>query len=126
MRYKSILFTLFKDKLLDGSKTQTYRVNFIPIYEIVEIVKIDFKEGLNRETLFLAEIIELYPKQIKDLTLEEAIRDGFTSIGEFQKGIMRINKVKSKNRWGFITRFKKCATVLDYLTDKKELLEKMK
>lgn len=117
---KSILFTHLKDKLLDGSKTQTYRVLFIPTYEIEEIVAIKFKtifEVVCRETLYLAEIKDIYPKQIKDLTIEEAKRDGFKSIDEFQKLVMKINKVKSKNRWGFIIRFKRIKDVLEWLSD---------
>lgn len=114
---KSILFTLLKEKLLSGEKDQTYRTNFIPPYEVKEIVKIDFKENKSRETLYLARIVELYPKQIKDLTLEEAKRDGFHSIKEFQDKIMKINKIKSKNKWGFITRFKKQKDVLEWLNE---------
>jgi len=114
---------MLKEKLLDGTKTQTYRVLFIPTYEIREIVKIDYKENSSRETLFLAIIKEIYPKQIRDLTLEEANLDGFDSIKNFQEGIMKINKIKSMNRWGFVIRFKKCATVLDYLTNKQTKLE---
>ena len=35
---KSILFTHFKEKLLDGSKFQTYRCIYVPTYDINEIV----------------------------------------------------------------------------------------
>ncbi len=96
-----------KNKLLDGSKAQTYRLLFIPTYDIGETVKIDFKEKNKRKTLFLAEIKDIYPKQIKNLTLTEAVSDGFKSILTFQKKVMKINKIKNWNRWGFIIKFKK-------------------
>lgn len=115
---KSIVFTLFKDKLLDGTKTQTYRLFFIPTYIITETVKIDFKETNTRETLFLAKIIDIYPKKIKDLTLLEAKRDGFSSIKEFQEKIMKINRIKNINRWGFITQFKRNIGELEKLLKK--------
>lgn len=106
LKIKSILFTLLKEKLLDYSKTQTYRLLFIPTYDIGETVKIDFKENDKRETLFLAEIKDIYPKQIKNLTLTEAVRDGFKTIREFRDKVMKINKIKNWNRWGFVIRFK--------------------
>lgn len=117
---KSILFTHLKDKLLDETKDQTYRVLFIPTYEIGEIVEIKFKtifEVICYETLYLAEIKDVYPKQIKDVSLEEAKRDGFESVEEFQRLVMKINRVKSKNRWGFIIRFKKIKDILEWLSD---------
>lgn len=116
---KSILFTHMKDKLLDGSKHQTFRCTFVPTYEIRETISIEFrtiKDDIYREMLYLAEIKDIYPKQIKNLTLEEAIRDGFSSVEEFQKKIMKINNVKSKNRWGFIIRFKRIKDVLEWLS----------
>jgi len=103
---KSILFTHFKKKLLDGTKQQTYRCIFIPTYEIGEIVKIIFKEDGMKKFLFYAEITDLYPKQIKNIDLKEAQADGFNSIEEFREGIMEINKRTSLNRWGFIIRWK--------------------
>jgi hypothetical protein len=104
---KSIAFTVFRDKLLSGEKEQTCRALFIPQYVIGEIVKIDFKANGRRETLFHAKITEIYPKQIKDFTYREAIMDGFESILDFQKGIMKINSLKSFQNWTFIIRFKK-------------------
>lgn len=108
--YKSLNFTLMKEKLLDGSKTQTYRTNFIPTYECGEIIAIKFK----KEFLFLAKVWNLYPKQIKNLDIEEAKRDGFLSIEDFQDKIMELNKIKSMNHWGFITIFEKIKNIIDY------------
>lgn len=117
-----------KEKLLDGSKDQTFRVLFIPTYDDMnnEVVNIDFKdEDGKRETLYQATITEIYPKRIKDVNLEEAKRDGFDSLEDFQEGIVKINFQKGKkriikdkylNRWGFIIRFKKIKNVLDWLS----------
>lgn len=104
---KSIVFTHFKEKLLSGRKYRTFRCIFIPTYKIGEIVKIDFKENGIRETLFMAEIVEIYPKRILDVTIYEAILDGFNNRDTFVKEIMKINKIKSPHRWGFFTVFKK-------------------
>jgi len=103
---KSILFTVLEDKLLSREKKQTFRTNFIPTYEISEIVMLRFKyEDGTRKDLYPVKITELYPKQIKNLTLQEAILDGFNTIEKFQEKIMELNKIKSKNHWGFITRW---------------------
>ena len=64
---KSILFTHFKDKLIDKSKQRTFRALFIPTYVVNEIVKIDFKENGKRETLYTARILSIYPIQIKQI-----------------------------------------------------------
>lgn len=95
-----------KDKLLSREKKQTFRTTFIPTYDFGEIVHIKYK----KEIIFDAKITNIYPKQIRDITLEEAQRDGFDSIKEFQKKIMELNKIKSLNHWGFIIQFYK----LDY------------
>jgi len=108
--YKTINFTLLEEELREEIKIQTGRTKFIPNYEIGEIVAITFK----KDFLYLAKIIDLYPKQIKDFTLIEAKRDGFQSIEDFQNKLMEINDIKSKNHWAFITRFKKVKTILDY------------
>lgn len=104
---KSISFSHFEDKLLSGSKRRTFRVLFIPTYEIKEIVNITFKKNETKKILFEAIIQSIYPKQIKNVGLFEAMLDGFDSIESFRKGIMKINKVKTINRWGFFTIFKR-------------------
>lgn len=105
---KSILFTHFRNELLSGEKTQTGRTTFFPNYYIGDEVNIDFKhENGMRERLFIAEIIDIYTKEIKDYTLEEAKRDGFESIESFQKGIMEINKVKRMDHLSALTIFKR-------------------
>ncbi len=111
INYKSLNFTLLEEKLLDDTKTQTYRTNFIPKYKIGEIIAIAFK----KKFLYLAKVKGLYPKKIKDFTELEAKRDGFDSIAEFQDLIMELNKIKSKDQWGFITQFKRIPNIFDYL-----------
>lgn len=110
---KSILFTVLKDKLLSREKTQTCRTTFIPKYEIGEIVMLKFKENGIKEDLYPAKITELYPKQLKDFTPEEARMDGFESVKAFQDEIKRLNNVKSLNQWGFIIRWKEYLGVLE-------------
>lgn len=100
--YKSLI-TLLKKKLETQTKTQTYRLTFIPTFEIGEIVALTFK----KEFLYFVKILKVYPKQIKDLTLVEAQLDGFNTVKEFQDKVMNLNSIKSKNRWGFIIVFKK-------------------
>ena len=79
INYKSLNFTLLEAKLLDDTKTQTYRTNFIPKYKIGETIAIAFK----KKFLYLAKVKGLYPKKINDFTELEAKRDGFDSISEF-------------------------------------------
>jgi len=102
---KSIIFTHFKEKLLNESKKRTFRCLFIPTYDIKEIVNITWKEDGIREVLYIAKIINIYPKQIKDVTDFEAILDGFINKYEFRKGLMEINHIRNINRWGFFTVF---------------------
>ncbi|MFW9875110.1 MAG: hypothetical protein ACFFG0_18550 [Candidatus Thorarchaeota archaeon] len=109
--YKSLNFTLMEDKLMNGSKIQTFRTGFIPNYEIKDIIAIRFK----KEFRFLAKVLDLYPNQIKSLTPKEAKQDGFSSVKEFQEGIMKLNNIKSMNHWGFITVFEKIKNMQDYL-----------
>jgi hypothetical protein len=110
---KSILFTHLREELLSGVKVTTSRTTFQPNYFEEDIVNIDFKyENQIRERLFEAEIIKIYPKQIKDYSLEEALKDGFKSVKEFQEGIMEINKIKRIDHWSFITEFKRTSDLI--------------
>lgn len=112
---KSILFTHFRDKLLSGEKTQTTRAIMIPKYEEnKEEVYLDYKylDTLLRERLYIARILEIYPKRIKDYTLAEAKADGFTSVKEYQMGIMEINKLDNINFWTFIIPFERTSEIM--------------
>lgn len=109
---KSILFTVLREKLESREKKQTYRCTFIPKYEVGEIVMLRFKKDDVKEDLYPVKIMKMYPRQLKDFTLEEARLDGFESIEEFQKEIIKLNKVKL-NQWGFIIRFKEYLGVIE-------------
>ncbi len=108
--YKRINFTLLEEKLRDHSKTQTYRMLFIPKFEIGEIVAICFK----KEFLYLAKIKDLYPKQLRFIHNGEAELDGFCSLLEFRQKIMELNNINSLNQWGFVIVFEAIPTVMDY------------
>jgi hypothetical protein len=91
--------------LVSKEKTQTYRCLFIPNFSIGDKIAITFKQDKNTEFLFFAKITEIYPKRIIDVDLLEAMKDGFTSVEAFRKGIQDLNKIKDLHHWGFIIRF---------------------
>lgn len=98
---KSINFTLLKDKLLTGEKTQTIRCIYIPFYKENEKVLLKFKG----DPILEAKITDYYPKKLKEITEEEAVRDGFESKEECIKGLKEINGIKSEEHYCFIIRF---------------------
>ena len=110
--YKSLNFTFLEEKIDDKTKKQTFRTNFIPYYKDKEIVALTFKKQFK----YFIRILYYYPKQIKDLTLREALRDGFDTIESFQKGVMEINNIKDMNHWGFIIKYEPIKNVLDWLS----------
>jgi len=111
---KSLNFSVLEDKLRAKLKTQTYRTIYFPKYRVNEIIAITFK----KEFLYLVRVTEIYPKQVKDLTIDEALRDGFESIIDFHAVLFDLNistknttlrKKKEKDyleQWGMITRWK--------------------
>ena len=105
--FKAISFTLLKEKLLDRSKQQTMRMLFLPSYLEEEIVALVFKNKITKEKefLLLVEITEIYAKKLRDVTLQEAQRDGFTSIEECQECLMELNNRKL-DHFVFLTRWK--------------------
>lgn len=122
---KSILFTHFRNKLLSDEKTQTTRAIMIPRYKAnSEEVYIDFKhENGLRERLYIAKVLEYYPKKIKDYTLKEAKADGFNSVKEYQKGIMEINNIEDMNFWTFIIPFERSSeNILKIVKDPNNIL----
>jgi hypothetical protein len=107
---KSILFTHFKEKLLDRTKQQTTRLIVIPRYHVKEDVKLRFKyDDGSEEDLFVVRISTVFPIQMKAATEEIAVLDGFKSIPEYWEALMEINHRKKVNDfledWGFITRW---------------------
>ena len=107
---KSINFSVLKEKLLDRSKTQTIRCTYLPKYKIGEVIQIKF----NKEPIFEAKIIDLYPKQLKDLTLEEANRDGFDSVQALWDVLEELNGIKDLDLWCFVIRFKPQPSITDF------------
>ncbi len=113
-QYKSLTFTVLRDDLVNRKKAQTYRVLFVPNYGIGEIVAIVFKrEDKSKEFLYLAEIMEIYPRRLDELTTEEAILDGFKSVNEMVEEIKRLNHIKDIMHWGFIIRWKEWKKVTE-------------
>jgi len=108
---KSILFTHLRDKLEDRTKQQTTRIIYIPRYHVRELVLLRFKESETRiDDLFVVNITEIFPIQIKSATLDIALRDGFDSVREYQERLAEINHRKFNSSfledWGFVTRWK--------------------
>lgn len=112
---KSLNFTVLKEKLISGEKTQTIRCLFIPPFVEGEIIGIRFRKKL----IFHAKITEIYPKKLNEITYEESIRDGFNSPYDCIKDLMEINNLKHANRYCFIIRFKKVINLNYYLGEGK-------
>ena len=55
--------------------------------------------------IYNGKVTMIYPKQVKSLTHEEAIRDGFSHASECKHEIMRINGLKSIENWVFVIRW---------------------
>lgn len=91
-----------RDLLFKGEKRQTIRCLYIPEYEIGETIQIKY----NKIPIYEAEVEDIYPKRLKNISLREAKQDGFNSIEECISGVMKLNNIKSKNHWSFIIRFK--------------------
>ena len=114
---KSLNFTLLEEELRSYKKKQTYRCIFIPNFYPGEIIQLKFKG----KELYQAKVLEVYPKQLKDITLKEAKEDGFNSVKEMQKGIMKLNNnVKSLEHWGFFIKWEPISTIMDYLEIEKK------
>jgi len=100
-QYKSIRFSVLRDQLVSRKKKQTFRCLFFPSFVEGDTVAIMF----GKEFLYFATITDMYCKRICEINLEEAIADGFNSVNEFQKGLMKINHIKSNRRWGIIIKY---------------------
>lgn len=106
--YKSINFTVLKDKLLKCQKKQTFRTIYIPTFDVGETVAITFRDikGGKKEFLYFVKITEIFPKKIKELDLKDARLDGFDSVREFQDTVMKLNKITNTDHYGFIIRWR--------------------
>jgi len=116
-RMKSINFTVESHfpLLINGKKDQTIRMLFVPDFIVNDKVKIvarrrkPNKEKID-QILFIALVTEIFPVQMKEITLEIARRDGFNTIIECKKKLALLNSkdmVRFDLLWGFVIRFKK-------------------
>jgi hypothetical protein len=120
---KSINFTVEEiiPFLIDGRKDQTIRMLFIPDYITGDKVKIVWRKKIDKNTnrdkiLFIASITDIFPIQMKDITIEIAKRDGFKSIDDCKQKLADLNSKDSKKidqMWGFVIRFKKTNETID-------------
>ncbi len=91
-------FTKLLDQLRDHRKTQTMRIPR----------KNPLKEGDTLhvyvlEKLGTAKLTSKVTKKLRDITLQEAIDDGFTSIEECQKCLMEMHKCTLDQEFDIIT-----------------------
>jgi hypothetical protein len=97
------------DKILDGSKTLTIRARYTP--EFVEGDPVILKERLGKwsDKSFgrqaITNIKEIKPIQVKDITDEIAIQEGFKNAGESKAWLSKTYNFKSDLRWVFIIRW---------------------
>lgn len=121
---KSLLFTHFRQKLIDRTKQQTIRLLMCPGYMISESILLKFKwENGEIEDLFIVIVTELFPVQIKNIDEEIAVKDGFESRDECIHGLATINggiykrtntfKPNFLERWGFVTRWNDTKIIKD-------------
>jgi uncharacterized protein YqfB (UPF0267 family) len=104
--YKSLSFTILKEKLLSKEKTQSIRALYIPTYEIGEKIALVFKsENKKKEFLYFVKIEYIEPIRLCDISEKIAKRDGFNTIEECQQCIMKLNHCKI-NQWVFIIQWK--------------------
>ncbi|MEA3248406.1 MAG: hypothetical protein U9Q73_01745 [Nanoarchaeota archaeon] len=102
--FKSLNFTHLRDKLLDGTKTQTCRTGFIANYQLRETIAITSTEVTEeKELLFLVPVNKHYPKRLCDVSLAEAKKDGFETKEDFVEKLLEINKLKFKEHWSLLT-----------------------
>jgi hypothetical protein len=104
---KSLNFTVpgLIPLIRSGVKRTTIRMLFVPDFYPGEHVILDFKIGDVKIPVAEVEIGKIYPIQMKDITLEVAITDGFKSIEDCKTGLQLINKIPSNRfdeHWGFV------------------------
>lgn len=124
---KSINFTVDEiiPQILDGRKDQTIRMLFIPDYITGEKVKIIWRKKINKNVnhdkpLFVALITDIFPIQMKSITIEIAKRDGFSTVEECKQKLAELNSKDTRRfdqMWGFVIRFKKTSDSLPQVTN---------
>lgn len=130
--FKSLHFSILRDKLVDMTKRQTYRLGYIRNDGLGDLIAIAFRLPDDPETkkkkyefLNVLWIVEAYyPRQVHDLTEEEADYDGFTFVEDFKKKLKELNPTMKENHWGFITRGRPIPVHLCEKMPKKKILIK--
>jgi hypothetical protein len=86
-------FTKLKDKLLDGSKTQTIRKpRKIPL-KVGDKLYIYWKLRTKQcQKLGEAKVTDVVRKRFRDITEEDAIRDGLSTLQEFRQLFLKMHK----------------------------------
>lgn len=91
-------FTKLKEKLLDGTKTQTIRRPRKYPLKVGDKLFVYWKLRTKQcEKLGEAIVTKIVRKQLRDINNEDAIKDGFVDIVEFQDIFTRMH---SKAYWG--------------------------
>jgi len=79
--------------LKNKHKKQTTRGKKIPKMIVGEIVMIQWY----RKDLYPVKITKIYPKMFKDLTKNEAFKDGFNRLKDYKEALRKIYDLKPQN-----------------------------
>lgn len=86
-------FTVLKDKLLDGSKTQTIRLPRKRPLKVGDKLLIYWKLRTKQcKKIGESKILTIERKRFKDLTEEDARRDGFSTLKELREALLKKHK----------------------------------
>ena len=81
-----ISFSLFKDKLLSGEKCQTIRKPRKRPLKVGDILYVYWKlRTKEREFLGTTRIVKIERKKLWQITNEDAVKDGFKNLEEFDR-----------------------------------------
>jgi len=85
-------FTKLKEKLLDGSKTQTIRKPRKHPFEVGDRLQIYWKLRTKQcEKLGEAIVTKVVRKRLMNITNEDAIKDGFDNLQEFYRAFEKMH-----------------------------------
>jgi len=101
-------------------KKQTIRLLFIPSYAPDEQIRLIARDSSNKEEkveveCFIGQVTEVFPIQLKTITLEIAKLDGFQTVPECQAKLAELNGLKkhqerAMGHWGFVIRWEPVTT----------------
>jgi len=99
----AISFSVFKEKILNGKKRQTIRLmntKWCRVFDKVEdyySIKLQLywkQRSKENELLMETDLKSIYPKLLEQLTLQDALNDGFESLEELKSWFkLTYNKV---------------------------------